>query len=211
MSPYGPCAGWIRRILRRMGFDRNQMRRSSDRVEAMLRAGLLAVFVLGGPIATVYVGHGVYAAGLRTGRAQAAAWQRVPALVLHVKLVATAWRHPPGPGGPATLSVRWTAPDGSARTGKIGSGVDARVGGMVTVWIDASGRLAHARLTHADVVDHVIGAAVATPVVLAVLLCVVGWAASRVLDRHRLARWEADWLAVEPQWTRRRLAVPPGR
>jgi len=77
-------------------------------------------------------------------------------------------------------------------------------GSIVTVWIDASGRPAHAPLTHADVVARVIGAAITTPVVLALLLCSVGWAASRVLDRHRLALWEADWLAVEPRWTKRR-------
>src|SRR5216684_1118344 len=38
---YGPRAGRIGRSLRRTGFDRNPMRRGTDRVQAMLRAGLL--------------------------------------------------------------------------------------------------------------------------------------------------------------------------
>jgi hypothetical protein len=202
MGPRGQCGGWAGRVVRRTGFDRNPMRRSADRIQAILRAVLLAVFVIGGPVATAYVCHGVYVAGLRTGRAQAATWHRVPALVLHSTLVRTAWRHPAQP--PALLSVRWATRDGSPRTGEIPSGRDTALGGIVTVWIDASGRLTHSPVTRADVVDHVIGAAVVTPVVLALLLCVAGRAASLALDRHRLACWEADWLVVEPQWTRRR-------
>jgi len=187
-----------------MGFDRNQMRRSTDRIQAILRAGLLAVFVIGGPVATVLVSHGVDVAGLRAGRAQAAAWHRVPAVVLHVTLIAAVWRHPLGTGGPVRLSVGWTAPVGSLRTGEIGSGMDSGAGGIVKVWVSASGQLGHAPLTRADVVDHVVGAAVAAPLALALLLYVIWRAAALVFDRHRLARWEADWLVVEPQWTRRR-------
>ena len=59
----------------------------------------------------------------------------------------------------------------------------------------------HPPLTRAGVADHVIGAVAVTAAALALLLSAVGWAASLVLDRYRLARWEADWLAVEPQWT----------
>jgi hypothetical protein len=83
-------------------------------------------------------------------------------------------------------------------------GRNAVAGSTMTIWIDAWGRLTHAPLSRAAVVDHVIGAAIVTPAALALVLCAVGLAASLVLDRHRLARWEADWLAVEPQWTRRR-------
>lgn len=168
----------------------------------MLRAGLLAVFLIGGPIATVYVGHAVYVSGLRTERAQAADWHRVPALVLQVTPIVTAWRHPDGP--PAMLSVRWTTPGGSSRAGEITGSGQATAGGIVTVWIGETGRLTGRPLSRADVVDHVMGAAVATPAALALLLCFVGWLASLVLDRHRLVGWEADWSVVEPQWTRRR-------
>jgi hypothetical protein len=202
MRKYGPRAEWMGRSLRRAGFDHNPMRRSTDRIQATLRAGLLAVFLIGGPIATTYVGHAVYISGLQTGRAQAADWHRVPALVIQVTPVATAWRHPTS--APATFSVRWTTPDGSPRTGKITGGGEAVVGSIVTVWIDEKGRLTGRPLSRADVADHMIGVAVATTAALALLLCVVGWVVSLVLDRYRLAGWEADWSAVEPQWTRRR-------
>jgi hypothetical protein len=179
------------------------MRRESDRIQAILRAVLVAVFVIGGPVITAYISHEVYVAGLQTGRAQATAWHPVPARVLHVRLIPACWRHPPA-GGPATLRVRWQTPGGSSRTGQVTSSSHTVAGSTVTVWIDASGRLAHPPLTRTASADRAIGAAVATPVVLALLLCIAGRAGSLVLDRHRLARWEADWLVVEPQWTKKR-------
>ena len=86
MNPSQPEGGRIGRTLRRMGFDRNSMRRRSDRIQAILRAVLLAVFVIGAPLASTYVSHQVYLAGLRTARAQTAALHRLPAVVLHVKI-----------------------------------------------------------------------------------------------------------------------------
>ena len=74
----------------------------------------------------------------------------------------------------------------------------------MTVWIDDKGRLTHPPLSRADVTGQVIQAAVAVPVVLALLLAAAGRVIALILDRHRLARWEADWSAVEPQWTGRR-------
>jgi hypothetical protein len=158
----------------------------------------------GGPIITAEVSHGMYAAGLREAQTQAAAWHRVPALVLHATLIATAWRHPATAGGPVVLLVRWTMPDGSSRAGQTGYAKKAAVGSIVTVWIDGSGRLTHSPFSHAGVLDRAIGAAVVTPAVLALLLCAAGSAVTQVLNRRRLMSWEVDWLAVEPRWTRRR-------
>jgi hypothetical protein len=201
MSPYGRGAGRLGRFLRRAQHDRNPLRRRLDRVQAVLRAGLLAVFVIGGPIATACVSHEAYVAGLRAEQAQTAMSHRVPAIVLHtVSAEAAAWRHP---AQPAVLLVEWLAPGGQLRTGKIMHSTSLAPDSTVTVWVGAHGRLTRAPLTHADVVVHVIGAAILTPLLLALALCTVGGAASLVLDRRRLAAWEADWLVVEPQWTRR--------
>jgi hypothetical protein len=186
-----------------MGFDRNPLRRRTDRIQANLRVILVAVFVLGGPFVIVVVSHGVYAAGLRTARAQAA-WRRAPAVALHVTVMATAWRQPPTAPGPVRLWVRWAAPDGVPRTGEVGYGGHAVRGSVVTVWVDASGRLVHPPLTRATAVARMAGAAMVAPAALALLLCLAGWAVSRVLDLLRMARWEADWRAVEPEWSGRR-------
>jgi hypothetical protein len=202
MKRLAPCQGRIGRSLRSLGFDRNPMRRSTDRIQAIVRAGLVAAFLAGAPIAATHVSHGIYLSGLRAGHAQAAGWHRVPALVLRAKPIATAWQR--SPHGLVLFSLRWTAPDGSARTGET-MGVEGPVAGRVmTVWTDEKGQLAHPPLSLTAVANRARYAAIAIPVALALLLAAMGGVVSLVLDKRRLACWEADWSAVEPQWTGRR-------
>ncbi len=164
---------------------------------------MLAMLVIGGPIATAYAGHAVYASTARAARAQAMAWHRVPALILRVGPVATLWQRP-DTTGPATLAVRWTTPQGASRTGEIAGRADAAPGSLAAVWIDTAGQLTAPPLSRIDVWDRVIEAVAVTGAAVIVLLSAISWAASVVLDRHRLTRWEAEWLAVEPHWTKRR-------
>jgi hypothetical protein len=198
-----PPPRWIVVALRRLGWDRNPMRRATDRIQALLRAVVLAMLVVGGPIATVYAGHAAYASAARTARAQATAWHRVPALILRVGPVPTLWQRP-DTTGPATMSVRWTTPQGASRAGEIPGRADAAPGSVVTVWIDKAGRLTARPLSRTDAWERATEAAAVTAAALILLLSALSGAASLVLDRHRLTRWEAEWLAVEPQWTGRR-------
>ena len=179
------------------------MRRTTDRIQALLRAVLLALLVIGGPIATAYASHAVYTSTARTARTQAMTWHRVPALILRTRPVATLWQRPDTTGA-ATLSVRWTTPQGASRTGEITGRADAAPGSLTAVWIDKAGQLTAPPLSRTDVVDRVIEAVAVIATALILLLSAISWAASAVLDRYRLARWEAEWLAVEPQWTGRR-------
>jgi hypothetical protein len=39
---------------------------------------------------------------------------------------------------------------------------------------------------------------------LAIVLAGAGWLTRRVLDRRRMAAWDADWLATAPRWSPRR-------
>jgi hypothetical protein len=191
----------IWRLWRRIGFDLNPMRRGTDRIQAVTRAGLLVVFLAGAPIAALYVSHGITVSGLRATQAQAA-WHRVPAVVLRATPVVAGWSR--SPWSPALLSVRWASPDGSPETGEITVAGNAVAGSTMTVWIDEHGRLAHRPLSRAEVTCAVIRGAVATPVALALVLAAVGRVVSLLLDRHRLACWEEDWSEVEPRWTGRR-------
>jgi hypothetical protein len=201
MNRRAPGGGRIRRLARRLGFDRSPMRRRADQVQAIARASLLAVFLAGAPVAALSAGRAVDAAGLRVARVQAADRHQVRAAVLRVTDKFTGWRR----SQPVvlTLRVRWMMPDGSSRTGTVtraGQATDS----AVMVWVGEAGRQTGPPLSHAGVVERVIDAVVAAPVVLAMLLGIAEWVISRVLDRRRLAGWEADWLVVEPQWTGRR-------
>jgi hypothetical protein len=102
------------------------------------------------------------------------------------------------------VSVRWMTPQGASRTGEITGLAGAAPGSRTTVWIDKAGQLTAPPLSRADIRDRVIEAMAVTAAALMLLLSAISWAASLVLDRHRLARWGAEWQAVEPPWTGRR-------
>jgi hypothetical protein len=57
---------WTARIVRALGFDGNPLRRASDRAEAWIRAGLLVIFLTGGPIAALFAGLATAHAGAET-------------------------------------------------------------------------------------------------------------------------------------------------
>jgi hypothetical protein len=189
------------RLLRRLGLDRNPLRRATDRIETAATLGMLALFLAGGPAVAVIAGKLADAGGLRIEHAEAS-WHRVPAVLRGSA---------PSPGGQANpasavawVQAQWAAPDGSARTGRVLVGGGSKAGRRVTVWTDASGRLTPPPLRRFQVIDQVIFAAVLAPAVLAAVLLGAGWAVRRMLHSRRLTGWETAWSATGPQWTGQR-------
>ncbi|HEY7144113.1 MAG TPA: hypothetical protein VH637_07700 [Streptosporangiaceae bacterium] len=194
--------GWWHRWWRRLGLDCNPMRRRIDRIQAVIQTVLLLGFLAGAPAVAAYTGYRIYVSGMRTGRVQVAAWHRVPAVVLKVGPIA-GWSRS---ASPVSMLVRWLGPDRAWRTGEIEEAKTAVTGGTVTVWVDAKGKLTHPPLTSTEVIAQTARTAAAVTVGLGLLLMAVGWAVSFLLDRQRLADWEADWSVTEPRWTR---STPP--
>ena len=187
------------RIVRKLGLDGNPLRRRTDKTAARFAALLLAVFLIGGPFLSVaavgWAGHHG-AAGLRAKRS----WHRVSAVLLQGAPAPTTAG---GILGYYQVLARWTTPDGRARTGRIPVSADMAAGRTVRLWVDAAGSPAGPALTHRQVLaDETVAAVVATVALGIALLC-LAWAGRRVLDRRRLADWEATWAAVGPEWTRR--------
>jgi hypothetical protein len=193
---------WFRRSLRRAGFDRNPMRRATDRIQAITWAALLVVFLAGAPAAASGAGHAIYVSGLQAARAQAAAWHPVAAVVLRMTPVVTGWSL--SRPSPAQLSARWTSPSGSPRTGEITGVWDTVAGRTMTVWVDHQGRLTSPPLSRAQIAARAAAGAAAAAAAVALLLILIGKAVSVLLDKRRLAAWEADWSTVEPHWTGRK-------
>jgi hypothetical protein len=74
-------------------------------------------------------------------------------------------------------------------------------GRVVPLWVDVAGSPAGPPPSRpAAVACETEAAAVATAVLGVVLLC-LAWAGRRVINRRRLAAWEAAWATVGPQWT----------
>jgi hypothetical protein len=188
------------RFARRIGLDRNPLRRRIDRFGACLRAALLVVFLAGAPLvsmmAAAWSGH--------SGNAQLRAqreWHRVSAVLLHSSPVPAVYAN--GLNGGAWEPARWTAPDGQARTGRIEVATGLKQGQRVPLWVTAAGAPTGNPLTHAAMVARVVLAAFIAPLLLAVAIAIVAGILRWVLDRRRLAGWETAWASVGPQWTRR--------
>lgn len=188
------------RLARRLGLDRNPLRRRTDKIAAWLGAGLLVAFLAGAPLlslaAAAWAGH----AGTAEQRAQRG-WHRVGAVLL---------RNAPAPAtlastlyGGAWVPARWTSADGRARTGEIAVAVGLAAGQQVPIWVDAAGAPTGPPLTHRAVVARSVAAAAVAPVALGIVLAFLAGVARWVLDRRRLAGWASAWASVGPHWTKR--------
>ncbi|MBO0816772.1 MAG: hypothetical protein J2P30_16735 [Actinobacteria bacterium] len=198
MAPFTATGtGWLARVVRGLWPDRNPLRRRTDRVEAAITACLLALFLGGSSLGAVTAGRAMYRYASGVQHAQQVAWQQSRAVLL-----ASA---PAGvPDGGIWLKARWNTPAGALRTGEILAPPGARAGTSITVWVDAAGRITDAPLRHFQVTDEAVLVAVIAPFALGLVLLVAGSLARRMLDRRRLAAWEADWGATGPQWTSHR-------
>jgi hypothetical protein len=193
-----PTTTWTR-LARRLGLDHNPLRRRSDLIEAWLLPGTIAAFLILGTLMAGLVGIRVNADNAAAQRAERT-WRLAPAVLL---------RAAPGPmmsddGANAWLvwtPARWVA-DGRVRTGVVPAPSGTRAGATVRVWLDRAGSVQPPRLTAARAGDRVVAAISFSLAALAVFLAGLALLARLLLDRRRLASWEADWLAVGPQWSR---------
>ena len=108
--------GSLTRLARALGLDRNPLRRASDRAETWIRVGLLAVFLIAGPMAALGAGHWAYQTAITVARVPAAPANRVkPAALQQAPTITDLPRV--GQGGRA--GARWEGADPSARTGEV--------------------------------------------------------------------------------------------
>ena len=183
---------------RRLGFDHNPLRRRADVIDAWLLPAVIAAFLILGPLLVAAASIWVHAENAATQQAERS-WHEVPAVLLQAV---------PGPmvsdNGANTwvtwTPARWTV-GGRPRVGMIPAAAGTRAGRMVPVWLNRAGQV-QAPLTAGQVTDRVTLAALIALTALAVLLGGVAALGRYLLERRRLAGWEAAWLAVGPQWSR---------
>jgi hypothetical protein len=190
----------LARLARWLGFDRNPLRRGTDRVEAALRLVMILLVVAAVPAAAVVVGRWADHYAQYRAQAQMAVDHQVTAALL---------RDAPAIGTPdpytsvqtAWVPARWQPPGQSPRTGEVLALVGARKGSTVRTWIDPSGAITDPPLGHRVVVGDVWLAVMATCLLSWLLLLAAGVLARRGLDRRRLRAWEAEWRASGPLWS----------
>lgn len=188
-------------VLRGLRLDRNPLRRTSDRIETVALALLVAAFAAGTTLAVLAGARSAAAAGQRTARAQAG-WHQAGAVVLgsaprtaHAKFQAA-----PDP----RVRARWTVAGGASRAGEIYLPPGTPAGSTVPVWVDRLGRLVQAPVQGTDLMIRAALQGLLAVSLLAAGLAGLGWAVRRLLNRWRLAAWDLGWSATGPQWTGRR-------
>src|SRR5215470_2186123 len=186
------------RLARRLSLDGNPLRRRTDKIAVGLAGLLVAVFLAGAPWLAAAAGGWAGRAGA-AGQQAARSWHRVPAVPPRAAPAPAAWER----SGYSLVPARRAAPDGRPRTG--GSPVTGGVaaGRMVPPRVGAAGLPAHPPPSYRAVLARKAAAAVVATIALGIVLLCLAWAGRWVLDRRRLAGWEAAWAAVGPQWTKR--------
>ena len=183
------------RLARTLGLDGNPLRRRTDKIAAFLGVLLVAAFLIGAPVvARAAIG---WVSRVAAAEQQAMrSWHQVPAVVQKAAPAPAAWQT-------SWVPARWTAPGGRPRTGRIPVSDAVAAGQTIRLWVDAAGTPTGPPPGQALVeLDDVATAAVAVVALGIVLLCLM-CAGRFVLDRRRLAGWEAAWADVGPQWTKR--------
>lgn len=193
----------LARLVRSLGFDRNPLRRGTDRVEGALRLVMIIVVVAVVPATAVAAGRWTEHHVLHQAQAQQAADHQVTAVLL---------RDAPATGTPdpytsvqtAWVPARWQPPGQPYRTGEVLAVAGARKGNTVRTWIDRSGVVTDPPLNHRVIAGDVWMAVTATLLVSGLLLLGAAGLARRMLDRRRLSAWEAEWRTSGPLWSRHR-------
>jgi hypothetical protein len=177
---------------------RNPLRRRSDLAEAWLvLVTLLLALLLG-------VFSGLTAAAAVDG-SLAERRERttpVPAVLAEDAAGMSASVTENGDGG-VWAKVRWTAPDGTGRTGRAEVDPGSPAGTGVTVWTDPAGRLVSAPPDGAEARFQTVMAGVTVAVAAGGAVLLGGWLVRFRLRLRRLAEWEAEWRRVEPSWRKR--------
>lgn len=180
------------------GCERNPLRRRIDDVETRIMTGLVVLFLVAAPLLSILTGRLADAAGIREQQAEQA-WHPVKAVL--EQSAADGMIGQDGAWGASWVDVRWTVPDGKARTGLIAVPLTAKAGQRVTVWVTGSGELTHPPLNRGEVLDGMANAIMATVAGLAALLALVAAAARSAINRRRMAGWARAWEITGPQWT----------
>jgi hypothetical protein len=195
----GLRTGWWGRTLRGRRFDRNPLRRGTDRAETIVVLVLLAAFGCGAWFGAHATASWTAGRSLAEMHAQRTAFRQIRAVLLDQPM--------PGMGFRVSLSpraeARWTAPDGSEHTGVVAAPLSALPGSTVLTWVNQSGdQVSPLGPDQAALRSDAV--AVATAGVAAGIAALLRLLAHRVFDRRRLAAWEADWSVTGPRWTSRR-------
>ena len=185
---------------RTVGLDHNPLRRRSDRVEWWIRFATTMIVVLVAPIVAGFAASSAYAAGIRAEAAERSSRQLTQAVLAQD---ATYSSSATGAVSTVLTYASWKAPDDTPRTGWIRAKIGATAGTAIPIWIDTQGVPTNPPRGHDQTLAVTTATAILIPIGAALLFGIGFLIVRAILDRRRLAQWQAAWLAIEPKWSGR--------
>lgn len=187
------------RWLRGLRPDRNALRRTTDRAEAAIVAAVLIALAVCVPLAAIMAGKLAAADSVPRDARQPVTYQ-VSAVLTTDATAQLSYRYT-APTDYQALA-RWIAPDSAQRSGKIPVSVGAKAGDTVRIQVTANGTPVTGPAqpwpaSHVGMIEFLAGSGA-----VLLLLC-LGATARSLLDRRRMAAWDADWSVTEPRWSSR--------
>ncbi|CAM5711189.1 Rv1733c family protein [Streptomyces canus] len=175
----------------------NPLRRREDIAEAWIMLALWALVAVGGTAVGLVTAHATdeTLARLRTDRHST-----------HAVLLTDTSKHDSSVRSwddKVSATVRWTTPDGSARTGHTLVDTGLRAGTRVVVWQDGHGAPATAPPSAGEAAVEAGALGTAAGLALAGVGLGVGAVVRWRLDRQRIDSWGREWDLAGPQWGHR--------
>jgi hypothetical protein len=187
-------------MARWLGFDRNPLRRGTDRIEAILRLVLIILLVAVIPAAAIAAGRWADHQALHRAQLERAMDHLVTAVLLE-NAPASGMPDPYTSVQTAWVRARWQPPGQPPRAGEVLAVAGARQGSTVRTWIDRSGAVTAPPADHRVIVGYVFLAVMVTCQLSWLVLLAAVLLVRRALDRRRLNAWEAEWRAAGPHWS----------
>lgn len=195
--PRPRVSSWSR-VINGLRPDHNPLRRPVDRLESLATVALVAVFLIVTPLVAFGAGRWCWDAGAATARAEQTAWHQVGAVV--TKGVPKPQNDPYGAVYLAQVPVRWSV-GGITHTGQVTTAAGIRTGATVKVWTTASGQLTNAPLAQGQIDHQAFFAGLLAVLGFSLLLGVTALVIRRILQRRRMAAWDAEWRSTGPLWS----------
>ncbi|MDQ2790402.1 MAG: hypothetical protein M3Y48_20065 [Actinomycetota bacterium] len=196
VSGPGPLA----RLARRHGLVRSPLRRTTDRVEAVVTAGLAMLALLVMALAII-IAIGTYQRELAA--AAAAHQTSVTAVLVTDAQPQHATSSALGVRTERIARARWSLPDGQQRSGPLWVGAGRHAGDRVPIWLDRHGNRVDAPQTPGEVIANAVVTGAALVMGGWALLGALWWTICRVLGRINAAWWDVQWARTGPGWNRR--------
>ncbi|WP_436318340.1 Rv1733c family protein [Streptomyces caniferus] len=102
-----------------------------------------------------------------------------------------------GGGGRPLTTVRWTAPDGTVRTGETTVAPGTKAGDRTTAWLDRQGSVVRNPATPVDSFAESIAIGTVAASSTGLLFLGTERAGARLLNRRRYAQWEKEWAEMD--------------